>query len=107
MKLTDKQKKEQELVGRMIGIYCKGKKHSRAATCAECAELMEYAVKRIASCPDTETKTFCSNCKTHCFAPVMRESIRAVMRYSGPRMLFFDPVILIKHIYHKKRRGRV
>ena len=36
-----------------------------------------------------ETKTFCSNCKVHCYKPEMRKKIRAVMRFSGPRMIFY------------------
>ena len=39
-----------------------------------------------------ESKTFCSNCRVHCYCPDMREKIRMVMRFSGPRMLFYHPV---------------
>ncbi len=28
-------------------------------------------------------KTFCANCKVHCYKPEMREKIRAVMRFFG------------------------
>lgn len=31
-----------------------------------------------------ETKTFCSNCKVHCYKPEMREKIRDVMRFPAP-----------------------
>ena len=44
-----------------------------------------------------ETKTFCSNCKVHCYRPDMRERIRAVMRFSGPRMLLYHPITGIRH----------
>ena len=37
---------------------------------------------------DMETKTFCSNCRAHCYRLEMREEIRKVMRFSGPRMIF-------------------
>jgi len=40
----------------------------------------------------------------------MREKIRAVMRYSGPRMLFSHPVLVVRHgiesIREKKRLER-
>ena len=45
-----------------------------------------------------ETKTFCSACKVHCYKPEMREQIRTVMRWSGPRMLFVHPVLAIRHM---------
>lgn len=45
-----------------------------------------------------ETKTFCSACKVHSYKPEMREQIRTVMRWSGPRMLFVHPVLAIRHM---------
>ena len=44
-----------------------------------------------------ETKTFCSACKIHCYAPKQQEKIRQVMKYAGPRMLPGHPVLTIKH----------
>ena len=34
----------------------------------------------------------------HCYQPQMREQIRQVMRYSGPRMLLYHPVLAIWHL---------
>ena len=57
-----------------------------------------------------ETKTFCSNCRVHCYKPQMREEIRNVMRFAGPRMLFYHPIMAIRHVItsakEKKRMGR-
>ena len=44
------------------------------------------------------TKTLCSACKVHCYKPEMREQIRTVMRWAGPRMLPVHPVLSIKHV---------
>ena len=66
--------------------------------CLECQALAEYAAQRVAHCPHMEIKTFCSNCKTHCYQPQMRERIRQVMRYSGPRMLLHHPVMAVRHV---------
>ena len=44
-----------------------------------------------------ETKTFCSNCKVHCYKPEMRARIQEVMRYAGPRMIFYHPLLAILH----------
>src|SRR5450756_91333 len=54
--------------------------------CAECAELLTYAEQRRANCPK-DPKPFCSYCDTHCYKPAMREQMRDVMRYAGPRSL--------------------
>lgn len=95
--IESKREKEKQVVGQMISIYCR-KNHGGKNLCPECQALMDYAVRRIDKCPFMETKTFCSNCKVHCYKPEMREKIRVVMRFSGPRMLFIHPIITIKHV---------
>ena len=81
----------------MIRTYCRGHHGTRQGLCPECQALQEYALLRADRCPFIETKTFCSNCRVHCYKPAMREKIRAVMRYSGPRMLFSHPVLVVRH----------
>jgi hypothetical protein len=53
-----------------------------------------------------ESKTFCSNCKVHCYKPEMREKIREVMRFSGPRMIFHHPITAIRHVMESKKEQR-
>jgi hypothetical protein len=50
-----------------------------------------------------ETKTFCSNCKVHCYKPEMREKIKEIMRFSGPRMIFYHPIMAIRHLIESKK----
>lgn len=61
-------------------------------------EVLSYAMDRSERCPFMESKAFCSNCKVHCYRPEMREKIRDVMRFSGPRMLFYHPVLAVSHM---------
>lgn len=94
----DKWKKkelETRVVNEMISIYYKAK--AGDGNCKEAEELKDYARVRTMLCPFTETKTFCSQCKVHCYRPEMREKIRAVMRFSGPRMLLRNPMLAIRH----------
>ena len=53
-----------------------------------------------------ENKTFCSNCKVHCYRPDMREIIRTVMRFSGPRMIFHHLIAAIEHIVETKKEKK-
>ena len=133
--LKRKREREQEIVSQMIALYCKGN-HSahrsvslrergdemqrvpegaalwerdsgeRRNLCPECAELEAYAHARSERCPFMEEKTFCSNCTVHCYRPEMRERIRTVMRYAGPRMLFRHPVMAIRHMIESQRERR-
>ena len=105
MDTAAKREREKETVSLMISIYCR-KLHGGETLCPECAELNDYARLRSDKCPFMETKTFCSNCKVHCYKPDMREKIREVMRFSGPRMIFHHPVMAIRHVIESKKEKR-
>lgn len=98
-KVEKKRQKEQYVVEEMIRLYCR-KNHSKeeGELCSECQALLDYARLRSQKCPFMEEKTFCANCKVHCYKPEMREKIRQVMRFSGPRMLFYHPMLAIWHL---------
>lgn len=104
--VEDKREREKLLVSQMITVYCRGKHHQRNGLCPECQALDTYARMRSDKCPFMETKTFCSNCKVHCYKPEMREKIRMVMRYSGPRMMFYHPLTAIRHVIESKKEKR-
>ena len=105
MDVQSKREREKETVSLMIAIYCR-KKHGGKTLCPDCAALDSYARQRSDKCPFMETKTFCSNCKVHCYKPDMREKIREVMRFSGPRMIFHHPVMAIRHVIESKKEKK-
>ena len=88
--------KEKRIVAIMIHVYCRHKEGNREL-CPSCRQLLEYAHARLSHCPFGENKTSCRRCPVHCYRPEMRQQIRQVMRYSGPRMLFYAPVHFLKH----------
>ena len=87
---------EKKVVAQMIRLYCHSKEGNRAV-CDSCRQLQEYAFARLDRCRFGERKPACRNCKVHCYKPEMREKIRAVMRWAGPRMLPVHPVLSIRH----------
>ena len=104
--VEDKRTREKLLVSQMIALYFRKKHRVKGGLCQSCRELDEYAKMRSDKCPFMETKTFCSNCKVHCYKPEMREKIREVMRFSGPRMVFHHPVTAVRHVIESKREKR-
>ncbi len=86
---------EKKVISNMIAIYCDGQhgrlKNEKCQLCPDCAELAAYAHTRSDNCPMIETKAFCANCTVHCYKPSMRQKIREVMRYAGPRMMLHHP----------------
>ena len=105
MDVQTKREREKETVSLMIRLYCR-KKHGGKELCPACAELDAYARLRSDKCPFMETKTFCSNCKVHCYKKDMREKIREVMRFSGPRMIFHHPIMAIRHVIESKKEKK-
>ena len=103
--VQSKREREKRMVSEMIALYCR-KKHGAKTLCPACRELTEYARQRSDRCPFMETKTFCSNCRVHCYRLDMRDRIRAVMRFSGPRMMFHHPIAAIRHVVSTKAEKR-
>jgi superfamily II helicase len=105
--IESKREREKAMVTEMIKLYCKSKHHSKEL-CPQCEALNQYARLRSEKCPYMETKTFCSNCKTHCYKKDMREQIKEVMKFAGPRMIFSHPVLAIRHVIEtKKEKSRI
>ncbi|MBQ8638850.1 MAG: nitrous oxide-stimulated promoter family protein [Lachnospiraceae bacterium] len=105
-KIESKREREKQTVSLMIRLYCREKHGGKCGLCPECDALQQYAVMRSEKCPFMETKTFCSNCRVHCYKPDMREKIREVMRFSGPRMMFHHPVLAVRHVIESKKEKR-
>ncbi|MCR4940454.1 MAG: nitrous oxide-stimulated promoter family protein, partial [Treponemataceae bacterium] len=74
--------------------------------CPECQELASYAVLCSEKCPRMQEKTFCSNCTSHCYKPEMRDRIRCVMRFSGPRIMHYHPLLAIWHVLCSQEQKR-
>lgn len=89
--------REQRVVEQMIRIYCRQKEGNRKL-CLECQALLAYARMRLSKCPFGESKTSCRKCAAHCYRPEMKARVKAVMRYSGPRMLLYHPIAAIRHL---------
>ncbi|MEW6088610.1 MAG: nitrous oxide-stimulated promoter family protein [bacterium] len=90
-------KRERKTLKITIEMYCKGNHKVQSGICPACSELMEYSLLRLDKCPYQEGKTTCANCPTHCYKKDMREKIRDVMRYAGPRMTSKHPILAFFH----------
>jgi hypothetical protein len=95
--------REEKTIATMIALFCRDH-HGTAADdeghglCQDCGELLAYARVRLQRCRYGAEKPTCAKCETHCYKPAMRERVREVMRYSGPRMLKRHPVLAVAHL---------
>ena len=100
-KIDQKRENEKRILKVMVDIY--QRKHPQESKM--CEDLYKYACLRIDKCPFMETKTFCSKCKVHCYKPEMQKKIKEVMRFSGPRMLFYHPVLALRHLIESRKEN--
>ena len=95
--------RERTTVRAMVQLYCRGKHGTGGELCATCAELMAYVDERLARCPWGALKPTCAKCPVHCYRGDMRERIRSVMRYAGPRMFLRHPRMAVAHMLDGQR----
>lgn len=95
---------EQKTIAGMIRLYCHDNHHPAQELCPQCQELLLYAQSRIVKCPFQPDKPTCGQCPVHCYKTDMRVQIREVMRYSGPRLIFHDPISSFRHLARSLRR---
>ena len=91
--------REFKTVSIMVHMYCRAHhKTDGALLCPECLELHNYARRRNERCVFGDEKPTCANCTVHCYKAIMRERVRQVMRWAGPRMLRRHPVLAVRHM---------
>lgn len=93
---------QETLVRDMIVLYCRKNHSANGVLCESCSELYQYAQLRLDKCPYGESKPVCSNCKIHCYKKDYKEQIKEVMRFSGPKIIYYKPISGIKYMIKKK-----
>ena len=96
-------RQEKRTIDAMLGIYCQDRHGTRGTLCADCQRLRDYAQGRLDICPFQEEKPVCNRCEVHCYSQAMRERVREVMRYAGPRMPLRHPWLALLHSLDKLR----
>jgi hypothetical protein len=97
--------REQATMAAMMAIYCRDHHPKARGLCEDCVKLLDYAQRRLDTCPFGEDKPGCTDCQVHCFSASQREAVRVVMRYAGPRMLLRHPILSIYHLLAKRREA--
>ena len=96
--------REKSTIKVMIKMYCQKHHATSNELCDDCLHLQNYAFERIKKCKFLPDKPACNECPVHCYNPVMREKIKIVMRFAGPRMIFRHPYLAIMHLLDKRSK---
>ncbi len=87
----------------MIGMHCRHFHQAAGGLCDDCHALQVYAMNQTENCRFGDDKPVCSACPVHCYKRSMRQRIREVMRFAGPRMIWYYPRLAVLHLIDKKR----
>ncbi len=98
-------KRERKTLKAMAYLFCSRRHGGGQGLCTACKELLAYASRRLDKCPYGKDKPACSNCPIHCYKPDMRERIRDIMRFAGPRMVWRHPVLAVCHLIDARRKA--
>ena len=98
--------RERKTIDAMLKIYCHGRHGTAEGLCESCESLEAYAFDRLSKCPFLPDKPTCLKCPVHCYKKDMRERVRGVMRYAGPRMAWRHPVLAFLHLWDDRRSQR-
>lgn len=89
--------RESIVIEAMIRKYCKAHHYNSKALCEKCTNLLDYSNLRLEKCKFGNQKPICKKCKVHCYSPEKRDSIKKIMRWSGPRMIYSHPLYALIH----------
>jgi len=89
--------RERQTIAAMVGLYCRDHHRPPNGLCVACRALLDYAMARLEHCPFGAWKPTCAKCPVHCYQQAMREKVKDVMRYAGPRMLLRHPILSLLH----------
>jgi hypothetical protein len=97
--------REKRTIRAMLDIFCRGHHATKGQLCDGCQALCDYAFGRLDHCFFGVAKPTCAHCTVHCYKPAMREQVKAVMRYAGPRMLLRHPLLALRHWFDSYRKA--
>ena len=103
-KLHGRMQREKKTIAVMVEIFCADKHDTEnGRLCSDCRALLDYANQRLDKCPLGADKGPCAKCEIHCYKPEMRDRVRVVMAYAGPRMMKRHPLLAVKHLLDGRR----
>ncbi len=65
--------------------------------CPDCHKLLLHACVKRSHCP-MDPKPACKHCPSHCYHPTYQQKMRAVMKFSGQRMVLSGRIDYLLHL---------
>lgn len=106
VRIVSKIELEKEAMQKMLSVYCKSKHKQQNGLCGGCMALLAEVHRRLDHCQFGDKKPACGSCKINCYRGEKFKEVAAIMRYSGPRMLFHHPILAIQHLIDVKFKNQ-
>jgi hypothetical protein len=103
--LSPRLQREWKTITAMQQIYCHAHHGIKNGLCPDCTRLSAYALERLKKCLFQDAKPTCAKCPIHCYRKDMREEVRTIMRFSGPRILLRHPLLALLHLLDGLRKA--
>lgn len=104
--IETKREREKKMISQMIALYCHRNHHTRGAPLSRVRGAERLRPRPLRALPVHGDEDLLRQLPRARYKPDMREKIRAVMRFSGPRMIFYHPVAAIRHVVETKREKK-
>ena len=115
-RLTDKKSKDIRVLADFISVFCRENHRAESkdifpikddrlrctldgkelVLCLDCRQLLNHGIAKLLLC-SYDPKPMCKKCPTHCYAPVYRERLRQVMKFSGLYLIKHGRLDLLVH----------
>ncbi len=103
--MKTKIQRDQETIRLMVNLYARHHP-TLSGDPDHYTRLADYACQRLARCRFGESKPACKDCPIHCYRPDLREEMRQVMRWAGPRMILYAPRATMRHLWQSWKAKR-
>ena len=96
--------REMKTIRAMIAIYCQDHHHVAAGSCAMRARRCSSMLRPDLANARGVTRNPCvPTARSIAIKPAMRDQVRQVMRYAGPKMLLRHPLLAVSHLLQKRK----
>ncbi len=68
--------------------------------------MLAQSTMRTERCNNIAYKTFCHHCPSTCYSERLLPAVRDIMRYSGPRMFLYFPLISLRFLWNVGKNYR-
>ena len=92
--------REFKMIAAMLRMYCRTH-HNLKDTLRSASNVPSFArlcAPALGALRVRRGQPTCAKCTVHCYKASMRERVRVVMRWAGPRMLWHHPLLAIRRM---------